>query len=211
MQPGMSKNIKLSLVVIVLIVVALLGYWIFNAVTRSGKIAVIVTSVPGDAVITANDTRILPGTVYLKPGNYTFKASKTGFESYSSEKVIEQGSNTPTVSISMAPISDDAKKWASENQQAYFDLEGEAGTQADRDGDAFRAKNPIVELLPTSTLIYTIGYRNDNSDPSGNSIILTVDAAPGFRNGAVQAIKDMGYDPSKFKIEFKDYTNPFAS
>jgi hypothetical protein len=199
----------LSFVVITLIVVALLGYWIFNSVTRSGKIAVTITAVPGDAVITANDTRILPGTAYLKPGDYTFKASKTGFESYSSTKHIDQ--NNTTVSISLAPISDDAKKWAAANEQAYFDLEGEAGTQAERDGDALREKNPIIDVLPTSTLIYTIGYRNDNSDPSGNSIILTIDAAPGYRNGAVQAIKDMGYDPTQFKIEFKGYTNPFAS
>jgi hypothetical protein len=209
MQPGLSKNTRLSLVIIALIVVAGLGYWIYGAVSRSGKIAVSVTAVPGDAVITANDTRILPGTAYLKPGEYTFKASKTGFESYSSTKHIDQ--NNTTVNISLAPISDDAKKWAADNEQSYFDLEGEAGTQAEREGEAFREKNPIVDLLPTSTLIYTIGYRNDNSDPSGNSIILTVDAAPGYRNGAVQAIKDMGYDPTQFKIEFKGYTNPFAS
>jgi hypothetical protein len=76
---------------------------------------------------------------------------------------------------------------------------------------SFADENPIINDLPYENLIYSIGYRIDPSDPSHNSIILTIDAPEGTRNAAVQQIRDMGYDPTEYKIEFKDYKNPFGS
>jgi hypothetical protein len=209
MLKELPRNVKVTALIVILIIAGLLGYGIYKKVATSNDVAVTVATVPGDAIISIDGRLVTPGTVYLTPGkNYKVKVSKNGFDSYDEQKYIDATNNSITVALN--PVSDSAKQWAESNQQLYTDLEAKAGAQANESGEAFTNKNPITNDLPIDTLIYTIGYKQDPADQSGNSIIITVDAAPGYRNGAIQAIKDLGYDPTQFKIEFKGYTNPFS-
>jgi len=64
--------------------------------------------------------------------------------------------------------------------------------------------------LPYDNLVYTIGYQADPSDPTGQSVIIDIDAAEGYRNAAVDKIRELGYDPADYKITFEGYVNPFS-
>lgn len=210
MLRDLPANVKLGIGLFVIAVLALLGYSLYKQVVTAGTIPVTVVAAPNDATISVDGQQVGMGTINLKPGKkYEVKASKDGFFPYSGSQFIDESSNKITVSLQ--PESEEAQKWATENQQQYSDVEAQAGVREDSTGKEFSDKNPITDNLPLETLIYTIGYKRDTSDPSGDSIILTIDAAPGYRNGAVNAIRDLGYDPTKFKIEFYNYTNPFAS
>lgn len=210
MLRDLPTNVKLGIAAVIIVVVALLGYGIYKQMSTAGEIAVTVSVAPGDAQVTVDGKNVAAGTIYLKPGKtYPVKVSKDGFKTFSGNQYIDATSNKITVAL--APASDAAQKWVQDNQSQYTSVEGQAGAQENAVGEEFTNKNPITSDLPLENLIYTIGYKRDNSDPSGNSIILTIDAAQGYRNGAIQAIHNLGYDPSKFKIEFYNYTNPFAS
>jgi hypothetical protein len=65
------------------------------------------------------------------------------------------------------------------------------------------AKYPIVKILPIDAFIYKVGYRIDQSDPSGESIKLTVISdTPTGRMAALHEIYAHGYNPVDYKIEF---------
>jgi hypothetical protein len=206
----LPRNVKVAGILILVAIVALIGYGIYKQVMKTDNVAITVAVAPSDASISIDGKTSGTGTVYLASGKaYKVVISKDGFSTYSVNQYIDSAHDT--ISVALSPISDEAKKWVEENQDQYLAIEGDAGAQANATGEEFSKQNPITDDLPIDNLIYTIGYKNDQTDPSGNSIIITVDAAAGYRNGAIQAIRDLGYDPTKYKIEFKDYQNPFAS
>ena len=202
-------KIKVTIFAAICIIIALLGYGVYLQVSKTDKVAVAINSAPSDVAIKVDGQSVGASPVYLAPNKtYKFTVSKDGFETQSTSKYITSSDNT--ISFELPGVSNEAKQWAKDNQDQYLQVEGKAGEAAIKKGEAFTSKNPVTDSLPLETLIYTIGYKADKTDPSGNSIIITIDAAPGYRNGAIQAIKDLGYDPTQFKFEFKDYTNPFS-
>jgi hypothetical protein len=201
------KQYKIISVVIVLLILGVVGYISSIAIGRIGKQPVTVYIVPSDATLTANGTSMSQGTAYLKPGTYTIQASKTGFTSYKNTVVVGNP-NTAIIDIALEGTTPSTTQWEKDNQSLYLAREGRAGLEANQNGEAFTARNPIISDLPYDTPIYTIGYRADPNDAS--SIILTIDAAEGDRNAAVQQIRNFGYDPTNFTIEFTNYTSPFS-
>lgn len=203
------RNHKAAFSLITLAVVGLLGYGAYIAISRAGKEAVQVYLTPEDASLTANGESLGTGTVYLTPGEYEIKASKEGFESYN-KKITITSPNTSDIDIALQPMSEEAKKWAAENQKLYLAYEGRAGKRANQEGEEFSKKNPVASRLPIDTFLYSIGYRADTSDPSGDSIIIVISAPEGYRRAALERFRDLGYDPTDFTIEFTNYKNPFS-
>lgn len=203
------NNLRRITVITIIVIIALIGFAIYTNISHSGKVAVTVSIVPGDAHVTLNGNTIASGTIYVPIGSYTVKATKTGYDDYTQKQYIDQSKDT--ILVTMAPQSDSAKKEVQNNQNQYLQNESLGGVAADKEGAAFLDKNPITGALPYENFLYTIGYMTDSSDPSGNSIILTITATQGYRNAAVEQIRTFGYDPASFKIKFNDYTNPFTS
>jgi len=207
MLRDLPKNIKAALLIFAVLITMSVVYGVYTVVNRSGKVQVTIDIVPADATATLNGTPISSGETYITPGKYTIKANKEGFAEYSREfDINEEGQ---LITILLTPVSTEAQDWVRQNEREYLGAEGRAGEAAIAEGEAFRKQNPIVDVLPYSSLLYTIGYRADPSDPSGNSIILTIDASEGYRNAAIEQIRNLGYDPTNYKINFKDYKNPF--
>lgn len=211
MFQNLPKNVRFVLVLVGIIIVGLTIYGIYQKFTTSGKIAVTVNVVPDTATLTINGkSTATSGTIYLDSGQtYDIKATMDGFADYTNKQYIDN--TNKSINIELAAVSDTAKQWVQDNQNKYLLNEGQAGAAANATGEAFTAKNPITQYLPLDNMVYTIGYKNDPTDPSNTSIILTVDAAEGYRNGAIQGIRNLGYDPTQYKIQFNDYQNPFAS
>jgi hypothetical protein len=203
------RKYRIALIIVAAaLLLGIISYNVFILSTRAGKTKVEVVVVPKDATIQVNGEGMRP-PLYLAPGEYTFSASKTGFTTLQQTKVISE--KDITLTMPLAAESDEAKKWADQNQQQYAELEGIAGKIANQEGEALSDQHPIIQALPYSNFFYTIGYRNDLSDPSGNSIIITIDAITGYRNAAIKQIRELGYDPAQYKIEFKNYESPFEN
>ncbi len=201
-------------VTIWLLIVALIGVFIYltyTTIQTAGKIPVTINLVPSDATLTLNSQVSPPGKLYLPPGTYELDATKTGYSSFKQTIYVNELNKDAEIAVSLTPESSEAEKWAKQNQSQYLKNEGIAGKQAQVDGRKFRELNPIVQNLPYKTLLYTIGYRADTTDPTGNSIIIEIDASEGTRENVISQIERWGYDPTTLNIQFKNYTNPFAS
>lgn len=204
------RSVILGMIAASTLFLAIIGIASFQTLDRSGKIAVEVSVVPRDAAFSINgqpmDTNT---TIYLKEGDYQIKASKDGFESVDNRSHIDDSHKTLT--LSLAPQSDEAKRWAESNNNLYMQNEGIAGEASVESGKNFREKNPITDKLPVENLLFSIGYRSDPADKTGNSIIVTIDAPEGYRQAAVYQISQLGFNPADYKIEFKNHKDPFAS
>lgn len=207
----MKRNQLLLVVAIVGIgFVGIVVYSIYTTISRTGKESVKVYIIPEDAQVTANGQKINSGTAYLEAGKYTIEGKKDGFENYKEEVTIGSP-NKEIVDVALPAVSDSAKEWAKKNQKLYLEREGRGGERARERGDEFHKLNPITTKLPVSNVLYTISYTMDPTDSSGNSIILQVTAPGGYREGVLNKIRDLGYDPTNFKINFKIYENPFGN
>lgn len=211
MQEWISEHRTAARIVFIALVVALIGlvgYAIFIAADRAGKVHVDLAIVPDDAKVTVDGKDVNPNLTYIQPGKkYSFKAQREGFESLEIESYVSN--DNKIVTLPLTPESEEAKKWAQNNQDKYSVLEAKASKAANEEGEKITEQNPIVSSLPYKNLIYTIGYRGDPSDPSGRSIIVIIDARPNSRTAALQKLGELGGDITTLKIEFANYENPF--
>ena len=211
MQEWISEHRTAARIVftaLIIVIVGLVGYAIFIAVDREGKVQVELAVVPRDAKITVDGKDVNPSFTYLQPGKkYSFKAQKQGFKSLEIVSYIAE--DNKVVTLPLTPESEDAKKWAEANQDNYSVLAAMASKATNEEGEKITEQNPIVSSLPYKNLIYSIGYRGDPSDPSGRSIIVIIDARPNSRTAALQKLSELGGDITTLKIEFANYENPF--
>jgi|GEM_PF-3984908 len=80
---------------------------------------------------------------------------------------------------------------------------GGVGSQLD---SILTKKYPIVSSLPIDASFYKLGYRIDESDKSGHSIMLTISSDSSLgRQAALNEIVSLGYNPVNFKIQFLNF------
>ena len=199
---------KIILILLSLAMLSAIVYFAIISIDRSGKTPVIISSFPEDAVITINDTSIKTGTTYLTPGTYQLKVTKGGYDTYSRTVILEK--TKQTLAIILIPNSDEAFEYGKKNEAAYRKAQAQGEIAAAEAGKVFSERNPITKDLPYKTFFYSVGYRMDQTDPSGNSILIEIDAMEGYRQAAIYRIRQLGYDPTDFTINFRDYENPFA-
>lgn len=191
-----------------IVCIGLVGYAIYLGIDRKDKVQVELAVVPSNAKVTIDGKDTNPSFAYLHPGKkYKFKAQKEGFKSLEIESYV--GKDNKIVTLPLTPESEEAKKWAENNQDRYSILEAMASKAANEEGEKITEQNPLVSVLPYKNLIYSIGYRGDPSDPSGRSIIIVIDARPNSRTAALVKLGELGGDITKLKIEFANYENPF--
>jgi hypothetical protein len=200
------KNYK-SIVVVcaTLLFLVVIGYSLYNLMDRAGKIGVSVTLFPSDIQATLDGRELHNSTMYFEPGTYTLKASKSGFESISRTFIVNE--TQKTLVVAPTAVSPEAKEWAKKNADK---IQEQQQIHAAEIGKDFNRRNPIAIHLPYKTFFYSVGYRMDKSDPSGNSIIIEIDAREGYRQSALYRIRQLGYDPTDFTINFRNYENPFS-
>ncbi|TAH36626.1 hypothetical protein EYC59_00415 [Candidatus Saccharibacteria bacterium] len=204
-QQQFKKKVIFLTIGVALLVLAAVFFTIFGTNSRAGKIAVEVLVLPSTAQITANDQTIKNGTVYLKPGNYTVKMSADGFES--KELTTEISQSNPYIQDQLTPVSADAKQYVKDHEKEYLQFESKVGDASREKGESYQEKFPIVKLLPATNVLFQIGYRS----PDENTLIVTIHATdPGQRQAALEQIRDWGYDPTDYYIQFSDFSSPFG-
>lgn len=186
--------------------IVLVAWWgIATFVDQNGKIPVVVSVVPSDATVTFNGKSEGNGTHYLPAGSYEVTVRKDGFKTETEQVIVTDKKQQNVVAASLTAESTDAKKWAKEHSGDYAKNQAYGAIEANSNGSYFTAKNPITTKLPYNDPYFTIGYIV-NKDQSITLTVVT--PSPRYRFYAVQQIRDLGYDPTDFKIMFKDFHNP---
>lgn len=206
-QTSPHKNKIIIALLVAAFIIVPVAYYLYTTYSNYGKTEVDLVVMPSDAEITMNDTVVKPGRLFLEPGSYTLKAKRSGFDSYESKEIVEK--DKKTILFSLPSNSDEGQKWIDTHKKEYQNFEARAGQLATAEGEIFRKKNPIVEKLPYSNYLYQIGYEVDPADPTGNSIIVTIDALSGYRAAALVQLRKLGFDPAELKIKYRNYESPF--
>ena len=198
--------VVLSLFILVPLLIIAISY--ISSRGNQGKIKVEILAVPSYATTTIDGETVKKSTVYLSPGVYTFETKQEGFETQKRSIKIDQTERT--VTMALVPISEQADKWAKDNQNAYLKAEGAEGEEADAEGQALIAKNPIIQNLPYTDPLYNINY---GTVPGSDTVYILIDAetpSPVARQAAVERIRSWGYEPTEYIIVFSDFKNPFS-
>lgn len=185
---------------------AIIIIWaLWTYIDRYGKTPLTISVVPSSAKVTIDNRTLGGGTHWLKNGTYSVKVEQEGFATHDNSVFVTTDKKQNVLAVSLTPLSDEAKKWASEHERDYSKNEQYGAIEARENGEFFTNKNPITTRLPFTDPYFTIGYRADED----NSVIITiVTPSPRYRFYAVEKIRELGYDPTDFVIEFKDYRNP---
>lgn len=203
-----STRIKLIIAgVILALVVTATIYTLYMNTERAGKVAVQIDFVPTDSNVTINGERLSRGTAYLAPGEYHVRGDKDGFSSFEQTFLVNEA--RAIIALSLQPISDEAKEWAERHEKDYGRIDSHGAQLARLSGKFFHEQNPIARHLPYRSLIYSIGYKADPTDPINRGIIIVIDAPEPYRQAALNKIRNLGFDPTDFTIEFLNYENPF--
>ncbi len=203
-----GKAILLSALAILLI--TSFGIMLFRGPNRSDMVT--IYKVPKDAKLYIRDRELRGNKVNLENGTYEVTATKDGFKTDTTTIIIDD--YTKYIAVALYPESKEAKEWYNKNQKAYLDLESFVYNQDSKDSkDNINSgkpeSDPIIPHLPIKNYTYNVGYITDQSDKSGRSIILTVDALTGYRNAAIRSIYELNLDPAEYNIKFENYKNPF--
>lgn len=200
---------KKVFVLIVLLLFIGIGYGMYISLERSGKEPVRVFVLPQDAVVTVGEkTTKNNQTIYLEPGEYSLNAKRDGFSDYS-DTVRIVSSKENIIDFALSPNSEEASNYVKENEGLYLAFEDRSGERAIQEGIRFSELNTITRDLPHKSLFFSIGYRLDPLDPKEESIIIEIDANEGYKNGAIQYIRNLGYNPTEYNINFRNHRNPF--
>ncbi len=175
-------------------------------ISRIGKIGVTISAVPRDATVTIDGKSVGSGTQWIVPGTYTVAATKDGFKSRSKKVIITDNKTQNVVALSLSPQSDAAKNWADRHDSDYKANEAYGAIEARTNGDYFKQQNPITNVLPYTDPYYEIAYTSDHT----NVTITISTPSPRYRYIAIQKFRELGFNPSDFKIQFVDFSNPLV-
>lgn len=190
-----------------LLIALLIIYAAATAISHIGKIKLTVRTVPGDSVIFIGNTQIGNGDFYTEAGTYKVKITRSGFAPVETEVIVTDKKDENVLGVSLNPVTEEAKKWAKDHQGDYKNNEKYGAIQAKQTGQYMTKQNPIINELPYQNPYYKIAYRSQDNQ----NITLTIATeSPRYRYLAVQKIREMGYDPTDFIIDFTDYKNPLG-
>lgn len=185
-------------------VVILIGATIWQ---RAGKVTFELTVVPGDALVKMNATPVAAGTLYVKPGTYEVTATKEGFADYKKSITIDEAAKN-TLGIPLVPLTTEATNWVKQNKRQYETITSTIATNASSKQTLLKERNPITANMPFKNLLYGLNYRADPADTTDSKIIIDITTSQANRQSALFQIRQWGYDPTDYKIEFSEYVNP---
>lgn len=205
-----SKLIRIGIIGFLVIVLAMIGYVVYTQVQNSGKQRITVAVAPASSRVEINGKVTKEKEVLLAPGKHTYRVSYTGFRTITGELDVRTDGTQTALVAGLTPETAEATELYNKITGEYSAIEVVAGINAEENGAAFIEKNPITKQLPYTNMLFTIGYRADPADPTGDSIIVTIDAPAVYRTEAVTQITNWGYNPVDYKINFINESNPFV-
>jgi PEGA domain len=198
----MSNKNKLFL--IFTLITLILVFLIYLGFRNQGKVEVSIEVIPDNSLVYINNKSAAPGTVYLKPGVYKFKASKEGFIDDIITVTIDN--EREDISLIPQPNSQEAFEWIKDNPDIQIDREAIAGSMSERKAKEIEKNDPIINLLPYDDLIGPFSIDYGPSKKRVNSIFLDINnSSPQGRENALKWLKSQGYDATDLEIIYRDY------
>jgi hypothetical protein len=206
MQNSNQRQLKKIGVLITVIVVLLLGWFVFLRTSQSGKIGVTVEVLPRDSTVKMDGETITAGKVYTTSGKHVFTAEKSGFKTATVTLTVSTTNNY--AGLLPQPQSDEANKWSAQDD-VWPKREEIAAKRADTAGEETAAQNPLLEYLPYDDISapFSIDYYFDTNDSTKTYVLIKNSTADG-RIRAINWIRDKGIDPADLNIIFDDFQNP---
>lgn len=195
-----------AILVAIVSVGALIAWGVSQTSTQSGKVRIEIVAVPSDAIVKLNGERVTAST-YVTPGNFSVSGYKEGF--YEENYRLDIIDNNQKVFVVLNPLSDSAIAWVNDHQSDYSQAQAQIEQQTLSSTTAFVNKYPIIAKLPYENYLYTLSYRVDTSDPTGQSIIITINAPEQYRAMAVAKLAELGSNLYSYNYEYTDFTNVF--
>lgn len=177
-------------------------------ISHIGKLPVVIKTVPDNATIHINSSSASNGTMWLTPGKYTVTVDSEGFVSRKETLVVTNIKKQNVVAVALAPSSESAKEWATKHSQDYKDIEQYGSIEANNNGLYIAKAHPITNVLPIEDPYYQIRYTITDDDTVSITIATP---SPRYRYYALQKIRDLGYNPTDYRIEFVDFKNPLET
>lgn len=184
-----------------ILILLVLSPLLFTKISRAGKWPVDIVVAPSAAKVLINNNKASSGTNYLKPGSYTVIAQHEDFDDLELPLTVVEGENAP-ITLMLTPIT--PRGWEiARNDPAFLELEEVVGEIAAQQGDDFVKTNPITEFLPYRSGLFNIDYRlKDNSE---SEIVLIVTVHEQEREYPQEQIREWGFDPADFEIEYRPW------
>lgn len=147
------------------------------------------------------------GKVYLKPGLYRIRATREDF--YPLSQKVRISKQFRVVTFALQPRNNKGEAVVGDSFDVYRDVEIKGGEEVVAESEALRMNNPIISVLPYTGILYNITYRLEERYSS--KVVVTIDAKTSEdRAFALQRIRDWGYNPVDYKIEFTNFDNPLG-
>lgn len=193
----MKRRVITAALMILMILLLCVSY-IFIA--RLGKAPVeIISSLEGVSINLGDKQVSRSSIIFIERGSHHLSVTGDGIGSISQQIVIRGATK-----VALVLVGENNKKSDAESLKKIELLSHQQLANKQR---KIEQTDPIVKKLPLRNLIYTVGYRADPGREHG--IIVEIDAAQGYRNGAVYAIEKEGFNPTQYNINFRQYANPF--
>lgn len=181
-------------------------YYLIVVYPRVGKVAVLIQVYPDDASVYIDDSKSHSGTIYLRPGSYSFAAKKDGWYDVNLTQDISEKNNQ----VGLVPDPKSTENRSLINTPSITaQREALAGVAATAHGEDLRSNNPIIDKLPYSDISgpfkIDFGYNRDNH----NELYLIVSySTPDGRQNALKWLEKNSVDLSKREVIFEDFINP---
>lgn len=201
-----TKQVKTIIMLVCFIIASLVLWASFSTASNAGKIATKIDVMPTDAAVKIDNIPSGGGTHYLAPGSHVFTASKVGFSTATITLTISK--DVHYVGLLPTPVSDEAKKWAAEDD-VWPKRERIAGARSETTGTEAYTNNPLLNYLPYSDITgpFSIDYASDPFDSTKTRVIIS-NSTPQGRLKAIEWIRSKGVDPADLTIKFDDFFNP---
>lgn len=201
----MSMRTKRIILLVVGLFVILVLVMVLSATSKSGKVKMDFLLAPSKANVTVNG-KIVGKTVYEKPGTYKVSVSRDGYNTYNTEVTLDKNEPEKTVAIGLVPRTLEAQREISKFEADYKRVQVQSSKKVNQAGQAQQDKYPIMASLPYRSSIYNIEYGKTDKQ---EFVIQVFAKTPATRQIALAKIRDWGYDPSNYTIQFVDLKNPF--
>ena len=181
--------------VVILTIIALVGFITFDAVSKQDTRSLPLTTVPSDATVKINNNVTKLGSTTTLPfGTHDITVSKEGFAERSIQiTVTKDGEYENIETITLAPVSTEALMWFEDNRELYGDF-----------ADLKTNVDPIFAYIPYESLVFTVSS-------SSTSAPVMVDAASLgiYKNAPIDYLKRSGLKPSDYSYSINNIS-PFG-
>jgi hypothetical protein len=195
------KEYKYLAIAILMVLVSLMGYFIYCAISQSKNNATIdVLIAPSGSKVKLNGHGIRVGKIKVKSGEYTINAYKNGFTDGEVKVSVKVG-ETRFAGLILEPNDPSTKSWYDNHPEDASLADGIVGQRLGQDSADAVAENPLISKLPFlgPSLEYRIDY-GISAEGKDNPAIYIRAISPQARENAINWIKKQGFDPGKMEI-----------